>query len=45
MEWDGKKLPHDEKTPPVVLLPGGARHEFDPKQNYVSWSKFSHLYP
>jgi hypothetical protein len=38
MEWNGRELPHDEKAPPVAILPDGARHEFDPKQNYVSWS-------
>ena len=36
--WDGTELSHDEMPPPVAILPGGARHEFDPKQNYVSWS-------
>lgn len=38
MKWSGKELPHDDKVPPVTILPDGARHEFDPKQNYVSWS-------
>lgn len=39
MKWSGKKLPHDDQPPPVAILPSGARHEFDPKQNYVAWSK------
>ena len=38
MEWNGDELPHDKKQPPVTILPDGARHEFDPEQNYVSWS-------
>lgn len=39
MEWNERELPHDEKAPPVAILPDGARHEFDPEQNYISWSK------
>jgi hypothetical protein len=38
MTWDGEDHPHDDKSPPTTILPNGARHEFDPKQNYVSWS-------
>ncbi|KAI9155126.1 Membrane primary amine oxidase [Paramyrothecium foliicola] len=41
MEWNGREMPHDEKAPPVAILPDGARHEFDPKQNYVSWMDFT----
>ncbi|KAL8297324.1 hypothetical protein RB597_006424 [Gaeumannomyces tritici] len=41
MGWNGDKLPHDELEPPVAILPGGARHEFDPEQNYVRWMDFS----
>ncbi|KLU91439.1 hypothetical protein MAPG_09959 [Magnaporthiopsis poae ATCC 64411] len=39
--WDGNKLPHDDKEPPVSIAPGGARYEYDPEQNYVSWMDFS----
>ena len=42
MRWNKEELPHDEKAPPVTILPDGARHEFDPKENYVSWSTFHH---
>jgi hypothetical protein len=38
MKWNGEELPHDDKAAPITILPDGARHEFDPKQNYVSWS-------
>lgn len=31
-------MAHDEKAAPVAILPDGARHEYDPEQNYVSWS-------
>ncbi|KAL8381554.1 hypothetical protein RB595_005707 [Gaeumannomyces hyphopodioides] len=41
MGWNGDKLPHDDIEPPVAILPGGARHEFDPEQNYVRWMDFS----
>ncbi|KAH7309874.1 copper amine oxidase [Stachybotrys elegans] len=41
MEWNGDELPHDDKSPPVTILPDGARYEFDPDQNYVSWMGFS----
>lgn len=36
--WNKRELAHDDKAPPVAILPDGARHEFDPEQNYVSWS-------
>ena len=39
--WNQEALPHDNKAAPVTILPNGARHEFDPTQNYVSWSMFS----
>jgi primary-amine oxidase len=41
MEWSGDELPHDEKVAPVAILPDGARHEFDPEQNYVSWMDYT----
>ncbi|KAI9168042.1 Membrane primary amine oxidase [Paramyrothecium foliicola] len=41
MKWNGEDLPHDDKAPPVTILPDGARHEFDPEQNYVSWMDFT----
>lgn len=37
--WNKEELPHDDKAAPLAILPDGARHEFDPEQNYVSWSK------
>jgi hypothetical protein len=39
--WNQRELPHDEIQPPVPILPDSARHEFDPEQNYVSWSMYS----
>ena len=36
--WNKQVLPHDDIPPPVAILPNGPRHEFDPNQNYVSWS-------
>ena len=39
--WNKRELAHDDKAPPVAILPDGARHEFDPEQNYVSWSMFA----
>lgn len=39
--WNGDKLPHDDKEPPVSIAPGGARYEYDPEQNYVSWMDFT----
>lgn len=41
MGWNGDELPHDDQEPPVAILPGGPRHEFDPEQNYVSWMDFT----
>ncbi|KAI6415885.1 hypothetical protein MCOR20_001258 [Pyricularia oryzae] len=41
MGWNGDELPHDDQSPPVAILPNGARHEFDPEQNYVSWMDFT----
>lgn len=36
--WNQQVLPHDDKAAPLTILPDGARHGFDPVQNYVSWS-------
>lgn len=41
MTWNKRKMAHDEKAPPVAILPDGARHEFDPEQNYVSWMDYT----
>lgn len=38
LEWNGQALPHDDLTAPIAVAPDGARYEFDPVQNYISWS-------
>jgi beta-glucanase (GH16 family) len=38
MGWNHRELSHDEIQPPVAILPDSVRYEFDPEQNYVSWS-------
>lgn len=34
----GEQMVHDDLTAPIAVAPDGARYEFDPRQNYVSWS-------
>ena len=36
------KMAHDDMTAPIAVAPDGGRYEFDPAQNYVSWS--THLF-
>jgi len=45
---NGTPNPNDAKAAPMTILPDGPRYQYDPAENYVSWSKdntpsYSHL--
>ncbi|GAA86512.1 membrane copper amine oxidase [Aspergillus luchuensis IFO 4308] len=40
-DQQGPILPEDQKQPPVMVAPSGARYTFDTDQKYVTWMGFS----
>ncbi|OJI80543.1 hypothetical protein ASPTUDRAFT_129166 [Aspergillus tubingensis CBS 134.48] len=40
-DQQGPILPEDQKQPPVMVAPSGARHSLDTDQKYVTWMGFS----